>query len=263
MSKNKKSLLLNGCLGRMGNAISNYVKMHSQTYISIASEWKGHKKIGDTLYSSSSRNNPIVGVLPKSFSVDYIIDFSEPNSAIALAKLAAKFKTPFVTGTTGFSSNQILELKKISKKTPVLQSYNMSLGINLILKIIKENSEYFNHTDLEIIEKHHNQKIDSPSGTALLLASTIGETRGKKSDSFVNYRKKSNNLKRKKNEVGISVIRGGNTVGEHSLVSYSDYENITLTHEALDRSVFAKGAVELGLKLIKKRPGFYSVLDLL
>ena len=72
--------------------------------------------------------------MPKSFSVDYIIDFSEPNSAIALAKLAAKFKTPFVTGTTGFSSNQILELKKISKKTPVLQSYNMSLGINLILK---------------------------------------------------------------------------------------------------------------------------------
>jgi Dihydrodipicolinate reductase len=107
------------------------------------------------------------------------------------------------------------------------------------------------------------KKIDSPSGTALLLASTIGETRGKKSDSFVKYRKKSNNLKRKKNEVGISVIRGGNTVGEHSLVSYSDYENVTLTHEALDRSVFAKGAVELGLKLIKKRPGFYSVLDLL
>tara|TARA_B100000900_G_C20496506_1_gene681853 strand:- start:142 stop:933 length:792 start_codon:yes stop_codon:yes gene_type:complete len=263
MSKNKKTLLLNGCFGRMGYAISNYVRGHSQTYISIASEWKGHKKIGENLYPSTHKNNPVVNVLPNSFDVDYIIDFSEPNTAITLAKLAAKFKTPYVTGTTGFSSKQILELKKISKKIPVLQSYNMSLGINLILKIIKENSEYFNQTDLEIIEKHHNQKIDSPSGTALLLANAIGETRGKRPDSFVNYRNKSNNLKRKKNEVGISVVRGGNTVGEHSLISYSDFENITLTHEALDRSVFAKGAVELGLILIKKRPGFYSVLDLL
>tara|TARA_B100000131_G_scaffold117769_1_gene114600 strand:+ start:47133 stop:47915 length:783 start_codon:yes stop_codon:yes gene_type:complete len=259
MSKNKKTILLNGALGRMGLAIIDELDRNfTNLQVLHAIENPNHPKINSLIGKKIT-----IQKLPRKFSVDLIIDFSTPKSSINLAKIASQFRTPIVIGTTGFSKNQINQLISISKKIPILQSYNMSIGINIMLKIIKDNFEFFNSTDLEIIEKHHKQKVDSPSGTALLIAENIANLKNKKLTSIEKYRNKSANAKRSKHEVGISSIRGGNTVGEHTLISYGDTENITIKHEALSRSVFAKGAIELGLKLINKKKGFYSVIDLL
>ena len=259
MSKNKKTILLNGSLGRMGIAIIDEIdKNYPNIKILHAVENPKHPDINKSL-----KNNLIIEKLPKKFSVDFIIDFSIPNSSIKLAKLASKLKIPIVIGTTGFSDTQIKELVKISNKIPILQSYNMSIGINLMVKMVRDNFKYFDSTDIEIIEKHHKLKVDSPSGTALLIADNIAKLKKKKLNSIVKYRSKSSSSKRLPNEVGISSIRGGNTVGEHTLLSYGSNENISITHEALSRSVFASGSIELGLKLINKKNGFFSVIELL
>ena len=269
MSKNKKTLLVNGALGKMGQAVIGVCKNRNDVEIKHVLEMPIHKHKGDSIYSERDRKKfkledvRVDTEISKSLDVDFIIDFSTPQSAIALAKKAEVLRVPFVTGTTGFNSKQINELKKISKKIPILQSYNMSLGINLLVKIIKDNIDYFSSTDLEITETHHKDKVDSPSGTALLLADTISSSLGKKTDKIANYRGKSSSLKRKKGELGMTVIRGGDVVGEHKISSFGEMENVYLTHQALGREVFANGAVSLGLKLLKKKKGFFSVQDLI
>ena len=268
MSKNKKTILVNGALGRMGQSIVSLCKEREDVVIKYAVEHPKHKLIGNSIYSDKEiktfkLDDIKLSHLPSNINVDFIIDFSLPSSAIQLARKAGQLKIPFVTGTTGFNKRQISELKKISKKIPILQSYNMSIGINIIIKILKENIKYFGDTDLEITETHHKEKIDSPSGTALLLADSIVTFSGKNNPKKINYRGKSNSKKRKKEEIGISVLRGGNIVGEHKISSFGQKENIYLTHEALDREIFSRGSIDLGLKLLKKKKGFFSVEDLI
>ena len=268
MSKNKKSVLVNGALGRMGQAVIEVCKDRSDLEVKYAVDLPTHNYLGDSIYSERERKKfKLQDVkfikVPKKLDIDLIIDFSTPKSSVSLAKKAHEFRVPFVTGTTGFNSRQINELKKLSKKIPILQSYNMSLGINLLVKIINENIDYFSSTDLEITETHHKDKIDSPSGTALLLADTISKLIRRKTEKIVNYRGKSSSLKRKKGELGMTVLRGGDVVGEHKISSFGEMENVYLTHQALGREVFANGAVSLGLKLLKKKKGFFSVQDLI
>tara|TARA_Y100001970_G_scaffold21981_1_gene25294 strand:+ start:960 stop:1739 length:780 start_codon:yes stop_codon:yes gene_type:complete len=259
MSKNKKSVLINGCLGRMGYSIINELMNNFPNIIlKYAIERDDHPLIGTELYK-----NLQVTKFQNNFEVDFIIDFSSPKSSLAITRAAAKLKIPIVIGTTGFNNKNLNELKKLSKKIPILQSYNMSIGINMLIKIMRDNFKYFKNTDLEILEKHHSQKIDSPSGTALLIAENLASLKKKNLKSFIKFRNLSNNMKRKKDEVGISSIRGGNVIGEHTLFSYSEKESLSITHQAHDRSVFAQGAIELGLKLLKKKTGFFNVTDLL
>tara|TARA_B110000438_G_C15817886_1_gene652808 strand:- start:2956 stop:3762 length:807 start_codon:yes stop_codon:yes gene_type:complete len=268
MSKNKKTLLVNGALGRMGQAVIGVCKNRNDIEIKYAVDLPIHKHQEESIYSERDRRKFKLQDIKiskniKAVDIDLIIDFSTPKSSISLAKKAGILGVPFVTGTTGFNLRQINELKKISKTIPILQSYNMSLGINLLVKIIKENVDYFSSTDLEITETHHRDKIDSPSGTALLLADAVSSSLGKKTDKIANYRGKSSSLKRKKGELGMTVIRGGDVVGEHKISSFGEMENVYLTHQALGREVFANGAVSLGLKLMKKKKGFFSVQDLI
>ena len=250
MGKNKKTILLNGAFGRMGRTIVNVCKTSKEFEIKYALESPKHSRIGQGLYSAKDRKkyslkNVLIDKSIKEFKVDFVVDFSTPNSALRIARKAYDFKIPFVTGTTGFSVTQLKNLQFLSKKIPILQSYNMSVGINVLLKILKENIVYFKTTDIEITEKHHKNKIDSPSGTAILIGNTI--------------RKSAN----KKFEIYIKSIRQGSIVGEHTVASFGNKENIYITHEALDRTIFANGALIMGKKLLKKRRGFYSVLDLL
>ncbi|MEC9381949.1 MAG: 4-hydroxy-tetrahydrodipicolinate reductase [Thermodesulfobacteriota bacterium] len=250
MSKNKKTIALNGALGRMGTAISDLCKTKKDFQISYAFEYPNHPRIGKELYSEKEKKKfslkkVLIEEQKKDFEVDFIVDFSTPDSAINLARIASKLKIPFVTGTTGFTRSQMRTLKMLSKKIPILQSYNMSVGINVLLKILIQNIEYFESTDLEITETHHKKKIDSPSGTAILMADTIRKSSKKKAD------------------ININSIRKGSAVGEHTLISFGDQENIYITHEALDRSIFATGALVMGNKITRKRNGFYTILDLL
>tara|TARA_Y100000817_G_scaffold252646_1_gene205278 strand:+ start:723 stop:1475 length:753 start_codon:yes stop_codon:yes gene_type:complete len=250
MTKNKKTIALNGALGRMGQAIANICKKNKDFQIQYAFEYPDHSKIGKNLYTELERKKfslkkVLVEEQIKDFNVDFIVDFSTPESAINIATIASTLKIPLVTGTTGFTSSQLKNLKLLSKKIPILQSYNMSVGINVLLKILVQNIDYFQSTDIEITEKHHKKKIDSPSGTAILMANTIRTS------------------SKRKSEINITSIRKGDSVGEHTLASFGDKENIFITHEALDRSIFAVGALVMGRKLIKRRKGFYSILDLL
>ena len=268
MSKNKKTVFINGALGKMGQSVISACKSNSDLEVKYAVDVPVHPYLDDSIYSEKDMKKYKLKDIkyskaPSKLDVDLIIDFSSPKSSISLAKKAEGFRIPFVTGTTGFNSRQINELKKISKKIPVLQSYNMSLGINLLIKIIKENIDYFSATDLEITETHHKDKIDSPSGTALLLADSISSSLQTKTEKIVSYRGESKSLKRRKGELGMTVIRGGDIVGEHKISSFGKMENVYLTHQALGREVFANGAVSLGLKLLKKKKGFFSVQDLI
>jgi len=250
MGKNKKTLLLNGATGRMGQAIVNVCRSSPDFEIRHALEHPRHSKIGTSLYSSRDRKkyslkNILIEKSIDKFKVDFVVDFSTPNSALKIVHQAHDLKIPFVTGTTGFTSTQLKKLQLLSKKIPILQSYNMSVGVNVVLKILKENISYFETTDIEITEKHHKNKIDSPSGTAILIGNTIQKSA------------------KEKFEISISSIRQGNIVGEHTIASFGNKENIYITHEAIDRAIFANGALMMGKELLKKRKGFYSVLDLL
>jgi len=268
MGKNKKTLLLNGACGRMGQAITNACKNSKEFNIAYALENPKHRMIGKGLYSEQDREeyslkNILIEKSIKKFKVDFVVDFSTPNSALKIARQVYDLKIPFVTGTTGFSSRQLKSLQFLSKKIPILQSYNMSLGINVLLKILRENMSYFRTTDMEIIETHHKDKMDNPSGTAILIGNTISKLINKNLDKIENFRGKSNLIKRRPGEIGISVIRGGDVVGEHTVASFGKKENIFITHQALDRTIFANGALSMAKKLLKKKKGFYSILDLL
>ncbi len=268
MSKNKKTILINGALGRMGSAVATLCKNNKDFIVKNAVDSPKHKLMGESLYTQEdlkqfSLFDVKISKLPRKLEVDLVVDFSTPTSSIVMARKALSARVPFVTGTTGFSSKQILELKSISRKIPVLQSYNMSLGINVLIKILRDNIEYFKRNDLEITEIHHNKKVDSPSGTALLLAENLCEAIGISSKKSLKYRGKSSSLERKKGEIGISVLRGGDIAGEHKVSSFGDKENIYITHQALDRDIFARGALDLGRKLLKKKKGFFSALDLI
>ena len=250
MGKNKRTILLNGACGRMGQAIVNVCRNSSDFEIRYALEHPQHNKIGTNLYASrdkkkySLKNIPIEKSIDK-FKVDFVIDFSTPNSALKIAHQAHDLKIPFVTGTTGFTGTQLKKLQVLSKKIPILQSYNMSVGVNIVLKILKENISYFKTTNMEISETHHKGKIDSPSGTAKLIKSTILEAANRKF------------------KINIDSKREGRVVGEHTLASYGNKENIFITHEALDREIFASGALIMGRELLRKRKGFYSIFDLI
>ena len=239
MGKNKRTILLNGACGRMGQAIVNVCRNSSDFEIRYALEHPQHNKIGTNLYDSRDKKKY------DKFKVDFVIDFSTPNSALKIAHQAHDLKIPFVTGTTGFTSTQLKKLQILSKKIPILQSYNMSVGVNIVLKILKENISYFKTTNMEISETHHKGKIDSPSGTAKLIKSTLLEAA---------------NMKFK---INIDSKRKGDVVGEHTLASYGNKENIFITHEALDREIFASGALIMGRELLRKRKGFYSIFDLI
>ncbi len=194
---------------------------------------------------------------------DVIIDFSHPSLLTPILSYAAqKGGIPAVLCTTGYSAEQVEALKTAAQTQPVFYSRNMSLGINLLIELSKKATKVLgDQFDIEIIEKHHNQKIDAPSGTALMLADAIASVRDGETQYV--YDRHAQRKKREKSEIGLHAVRGGTIVGEHEVVFAGNHEVITLSHSAQSKELFATGAVNAAVYMCGKGPGLYDMSDMI
>lgn len=190
---------------------------------------------------------------------DVIIDFSHHSCAGMLCDFAVKTSTPVVFATTGHTKEELALIESASKKVAIFSSANMSLGVNLLIELSKRAAKALENFDIEIIEKHHNQKLDAPSGTALMIADAIKSVRP---DSEYIYDRSTQRKKRDKNELGIHAVRGGTIVGEHDVIFAGTNEVVTLSHSAQSREIFASGALTAAKFLCTKKPGLYHMSDI-
>ena len=247
------NIVVSGCCGKMGQVLCNSIEEKDNCKVCAGVDINSN--IGYTFPTFSTVKDLTV-------ENDVIIDFSHPDLLDSLLEFALKNKKPIVICTTGFSDEQIKKIKIASNDIPVFFSGNMSIGINLLIELCKVATKAIgSNFDIEIIEKHHNQKIDAPSGTALMLAEGIGSCLDRKV-SYV-YDRHLKREKRSKNEIGIHSIRGGTIVGEHEVILAGNNETISLSHSAQSKEVFAQGAINAALFLINKEPGLYNMTDLL
>jgi len=244
-------VLINGCNGKMGQEVAKRVK-ETEDIETLC----GVDKLdtGDNLFPVF-QNVDEINMIP-----DCIIDFSIPEATFNILEFARKNKVPVVIATTGFSDEQNEKINEISKEIPIFKSANMSYEINLMAKLVAKISKNLSDSDIEIIETHHNRKIDSPSGTALILADSINEALDGKME--YEYDRHSKREKRRKNEIGIHSIRGGTEVGKHSVIFFGQNESFEITHNVISRSVFADGSIKAAKFLVNKDNGFYSMNDL-
>lgn len=196
--------------------------------------------------------------LPLFQSADAVIDFSHPDATVIHADVASRTETALVIGTTGLTDEQESLLKKSSQKTTIVYAANMSVGVNMLLALVKQAAERLDpEWDIEVFETHHHHKIDSPSGTALALGKAAREGRG--GGDFVIDREG----KRKQGDIGYAVQRGGDVVGEHTVTFFSQGERVELGHKATDRALFAKGALRAAQWTKGQNAGLYSMTDVL
>ncbi len=247
------NILMSGCNGRMGQVIASLVNERDDVQIICGVDTFDGIKNNFPVYSDFSN----IGE-----KVDVIIDFSNPSALGGLLEYAVNNSVPAVLCTTGYSDEQISDINKASEKVAVFRSGNMSLGINLLIEISKMAAKVFGSDfDIEIVEKHHNKKIDAPSGTALMIADEISTVMDIEPEYV--YDRHSVRKKRDKKEIGISSVRGGTIVGEHDVIFAGDNEVITISHQAQSRSLFAIGAINAAVFLADKGAGSYNMSDLL
>lgn len=246
-------IILNGCCGKMGHVIQSIVSSRDDCRIVAGVD------IHDTGDSDFPVYSSISDIKEKA---DAIIDFSNPALLDSMLEYGKKTKTPLVIATTGYDSCQKKQIEKASKECPIFFTYNYSLGVNLLASLAKKAVNILGSDfDIEIIEKHHNQKIDAPSGTALMLADAINEELDNKMK--YEYDRHSKREKRSKNEIGIHAVRGGTIVGEHEIMFAGRDEIITLSHSARSKEIFAVGAVNAAVFMNGKGVGMYQMSDLL
>lgn len=191
---------------------------------------------------------------------DVIIDFSVPQATFGILEFAKKNNVPIVIATTGFSDQEMKKIEKYAESLPIFKSANMSYEINVMAKVISELALKLENSDIEIIETHHNRKIDSPSGTALILADSLNEALN--NEMTYEYNRHSKREKRSKKEIGIHSIRGGTEVGKHTVIFFGDNESFEITHNCTSRSVFARGAIKAAQFVLHKENGLYSMNDM-
>lgn len=193
-------------------------------------------------------------------SADVIIDFSHHCAIDDVLTYATKTKTPLVIATTGFNEDELKRIKEASAITPIFHSSNMSLGVNVLVKLVKEAAKLLNGFDIEIIEKHHNKKLDSPSGTAVMIANGVKEVLPEDECIYGRYGRSE---KRKPSEIGIHAIRGGTIVGEHTTIFAGHDEVVEIKHSAQSKDIFAKGSITAAKFLVNKEAGYYNMNDIL
>lgn len=245
-------IVLNGCCGKMGKMISE-----------CATNFKELEIVAGIDRFSKESSYPVYET-PKDLDIDYdvLLDFSRADALHGLIELTEKTNKPLVICSTGFSDEDLAFIDEKSKTLPLFRSANMSLGINLINSLLKKVAPLlYGNYDIEIVEKHHNQKVDAPSGTALLLADTIRDSLDEKT-KYVYGREGSS--KREENEIGIHAIRGGSIVGDHDVIFAGSGEVIELTHKAISREVFAVGALKACEYMASvTKPGLYNMDDVI
>lgn len=244
--------IMHGCNGKMGRAITTLAKEDAEVEI-VA---------GVDTYTEVANEYPVFESIEKcDVQADVVIDFSNAKAVDGLLDYCVEKHVPVVLCTTGLSEDQLQKVEEASAKVAVLRSANMSLGINLLMQLLKEATKVLSPAgyDIEIVEKHHNQKLDAPSGTAIALADSINEAADDHYEYV--YDRSQVRKKRDKKELGISAVRGGTIVGEHEVLFAGVDEVIEFKHTAYSRTVFGKGAVEAAKFLAGKAAGKYDMSD--
>ena len=246
-------VILHGCNGRMGQMLSELISKDEEMKVVAGIEPSGEAKNDYPVYKSFDELKE---------TADVIIDFSTASAIDSLLDYCEKTHTPLVLCSTGLSEAQLGRVERLAKVSAVLVSANMSLGINVLLKLLKSvtGTLYGNGFDIEIVEKHHNQKLDAPSGTALALADVMKD---ELDDISYNLDRTKVRKKRERNEIGISAVRGGTIVGEHEVIFAGTDEVIEIKHTAYSRAIFAKGAMSAAKFLKGKNAGKYSMSDVI
>lgn len=246
-------IIINGACGRMGQAVIAASKDKGVTVVAAVDVFDGAKPDGIPFYNSLSEVKE---------SADALIDFSHHTVVPDICDFVRRTEIPCVVASTGHTESELAMLKALSNEYPVFYSRNMSLGVNLLINLCKSAvSALGGDCDIEIIEKHHRNKLDAPSGTALMIAENIAEVLPEKIE-FVTDRS-SRRMVRPKNEIGISAVRCGGIFGEHEVLLSRNGETISLKHTAENRALFAEGALRAADYLSKKSAGFYSMKELL
>ncbi|MCL2670588.1 MAG: 4-hydroxy-tetrahydrodipicolinate reductase [Clostridiales bacterium] len=247
-----KRLLINGIAGQMGQALLRAITEQNQGFTVVAGVDIRPISASVPVYASAQRVD---------VPYDMVIDFSTPKACVDTLRHCESIGCPIVIGTTGLSKDDLLEIHKASIQIPVFHSSNMSLGVNLQIALVKTVARALGlDADIEIIEKHHNQKVDAPSGTAWMLANEIAQSMPE--PMHFELARCENAHKRDPHEIGIHSIRGGTIAGEHEVMFMCRDEAITIKHEAFSKRVFATGALRAAIYLAEKPAGLYTMQDL-
>ena len=242
-------VLINGINGKMGHVLLNEINNVDNMEV-VAGVSKTDAELNIPVYTKTKDIKE---------EVDVVIDFSTPKGTLSILEYASEKKIPVVIATTGFTKEEQDKILEYSKVIPVFQSSNMSFEINLMCDMVAKLAKQLTNSDIEIVETHHRNKIDAPSGTALMLANSINE---EDNYEYV-YDRHSRKQKRTDREIGISSIRGGTEVGKHTVYFFGDNESFEITHTVNSRSIFAKGAIKAAEFIINKKNGFYNMKDLI
>ncbi len=246
-------ILMSGANGKMGHAVASVIATREDCVLSV----------GVDLNTKPYGDFPIVASFAEvAEKPDVVIDFSNPTVLDSLLTYCLAERIPCVLATTGYSEEQLIQIQTAAKEIPIFFTFNMSLGINLLVQLAKKATAILgDQFDIEIVEKHHNQKLDAPSGTAIMLANALNESLDNR--YHYTYDRHSKREKREKYEIGMHAIRGGTIVGEHDVIFAGRDEVITLSHSAASKEVFAVGSVNAAVYLVSQKPGMYDMQGLM
>lgn len=257
-----------GCSGRMGSLILKEIDSRENLTISGAITTSTNRLINKDIaiiIGGENKNILITDNLHNALiNTDIIIDFSTAANFSNVIKLAEEFKKPIVSGVTNLKDTDYQQLKKSAQKIPILWAANMSLAVNLMAQLVREAAaKLYQNFDIEILEMHHKSKIDAPSGTAIMLGQEIAQELNWDFNQIASYNYHDQNSARQANTIGFSSIRGGNIAGEHSVIFAGEEEIFKISHEAMNRNIFAKGAVQAAIWLSLKAAGLYTMQDVI
>lgn len=261
-------IVITGASGRMGQMLINAVVASDKCTLAGAVERNGHEWVGRDVGEAMGRGVLGVAVTDdalEAFSkADAVIDFTAPAATVAFSALAAQAHCVHVIGTTGMTDEDLAKLSAAARHCTIVRAGNMSLGVNLLTKITKLVAQALDADyDIEVIEAHHNRKVDAPSGTALMLGQAAAEGRGVSLADVTDSGRDGITGARKRGDIGFAAIRGGDIIGEHDVMFAGEGERIILRHVASDRSLFAKGALKAALWGQGQKPGEYDMMDVL
>jgi 4-hydroxy-tetrahydrodipicolinate reductase len=249
------SIIVCGALGRMGTTIGRMVNESSDLELAGGVDIRAGEFFGKEVVASSD-----LGKFLDKLNPDIMIDFTVAAAAVSNVKAGARAGAALVVGTTGFTPAQRIDMAKaIEGAVPAVISSNFSIGVNIFWQLIREAAPLLRDYDIEVLEAHHRYKKDAPSGTAKTILQILDESVGERRKQYG----REGMMERTKQEIGVHVIRGGDIVGDHSVMFSGNYETITLSHRAYDRSVFAQGALRAARWITGKESGIYSMTDVL
>lgn len=240
-------VIINGCSGKMGRVLARCINEESDLELLCGVSPQNTEDLNFKTYSTMNEINE---------KSDVVIDFSHHSTLDDVLSYTIKTKTPLVIATTGYNDEELGKIHEASKIIPIFHSYNMSLGVNVLLRLVKEAANVLSNFDIEVIEKHHNKKVDAPSGTAVMIANAIKEVLPSLENNYGRYGRES---KRKENEIGIHAIRGGTIVGEHDVIFAGHDEIVEIKHTAQSKDIFAKGSIAAAKFIVAQEAGYYNM----